>query len=251
MSPSIWTQCAGGSEVRPLRLTALRVVEAQHQVSTRKLVDSLEEQALLEQLIETAKPPDRVPGRLHVLLSTPFRYPPLVHGSRFGTRHEPGVWYGSESRRPLFAEVAYYRLVFLDGTRAALDPLATWHTAFSVAVQTPRGIDLMAPPFAAHRAAIGSPVDYAAAQALGADMRGAGVEAFRYPSARDAQGGVNVGAFTPAVFGAARPRGFETWHCTATRRRVEIVRRDFSETTAFVFPRDEFLVRGRLPVPAA
>jgi hypothetical protein len=251
MSPSIWTQCAGGSEVRPLRLTALRVVEAQHQVSTRKLVDSLEEQALLEQLIETAKPPDRVPGRLHVLLSTPFRYPPLVHGSRFGTRHEPGVWYGSESRRALFAEVAYYRLVFLDGTGAGLEPLATWHTAFSVTVQTPRGIDLMAPPFAAHRAAIASPVDYTAAQALGGDMRRAGVEAFRYPSARDAPDGVNVGVFTPAAFGAARPRGFETWHCTATRRRVEIVRRDFSETSALVFPRDEFLARGRLPVPAA
>jgi hypothetical protein len=249
MSRSIWTRCAGASRIGPLRLTALRAVEAQHQISTRKLVDSLEEQALLEQLIETAKPADRSGGRAHVLLSTPFRYPPLRHGSRFGTRHEPGIWYGSESRRALFAEVAYYRLVFLDGTHAELSPLATWHTAFSVIVQTPRGIDLTAPPFAAHRAAIASPVDYAAAQALGAEMRDAGVDAIRYPSARDVQRGVNVGVLAPAAFGG-RPRGFETWHGMATRARVELVRRDFSETVSFVYSRGEFEVEGRLPAPA-
>ena len=62
MSPDIWTRCAGASRVRPLHLTAWRAVEAQHQVSTRKLVDSLEEQALLEQLIEGAKPPDAARG---------------------------------------------------------------------------------------------------------------------------------------------------------------------------------------------
>ena len=92
MSSSIWTQCAGDSRQRPLRLSAWRVVEAQHQVSTRKLVDTLEEQSLLEDLIDAAKPPDPTQGRLHYLLSTPFRYPPLRHGSRFGTRHEPGLW---------------------------------------------------------------------------------------------------------------------------------------------------------------
>ena len=81
-------------------------------------------------------------------------------------------------------------------------------------------------------------------------MRQASVEAFRYPSARDRQGGVNVGAFTPAVFGGARPREMEAWHCTATRRRIECVRRDFVDATAFSFPREDFLVGGRLPVPA-
>ena len=45
MSSSIWTRCAGDSEIRPLRRSPWRVVEAQHQVSTRKLVDSLDEQA--------------------------------------------------------------------------------------------------------------------------------------------------------------------------------------------------------------
>lgn len=250
MSRSIWTQCAGASRIRPLRLTAWRAVEAQHQVSTRKLVDSLEEQAVLEQLIEAAKPPRTVGRGQHVLLATPFRYPPLPHGSRFGTRRERGLWYGAEDRRPLLAEVAYYRLVFLEGTRADLDPLTSWHTAFTIHVGTDRGIDLEAPPFERNRARIASPVEYADAQALGSAMRAAGVEAFRYPSARDVLGGVNVGIFAPEAFGSAKPRGFETWHCTASRRRIEIVRRDFFDAVSFVFPREDFLVDGRLPSPA-
>src|SRR3954464_14802986 len=86
MSSNIWTRCAGDSELRPLRLAPLRVVEAQHQLSTRKLVDTAEEQMLLEELPEMSKPPARAPSRLHSLLSTPFRSPPLRHGSRFGTR---------------------------------------------------------------------------------------------------------------------------------------------------------------------
>lgn len=250
MSSSIWTECAGAFRLKPLRLSPWRAVEAQHLVSTRKLVDSIEEQATLEDLIEASKPRQPGAGRLHVLLATPFRYRPLKHGSRFGARREPGLWYGSEEHRALFAEVAYYRLLFLDGTAADLGIVATWHTAFTVRVRTERGIDLTRPPFRAHRDAIASPVTYEQAQALGQAMREAGVEAFRYPSARDRQGGVNVAVFTPAAFGAARPRQLETWHCSATRQAVEFVRHDFSGASTFTFPRDEFVVDGRLPAPA-
>ena len=250
MSSSIWTRCAGDSELRPLRLSPWRAVEAQHQVSTRKLVDTVEEQILLEELIDRAKPPDLTRGRLHYLLATPFRYPPLRHGSRFGERHERGIWYGSESRRTAFAEVAYYRLLFLEGTRADLEPVSTQLTAFTVRARTGRGIDLVAPPFAAFRAAIASRVRYDATQALGQAMRDAGVELFRYPSARDAEGGANVGAFVQAVFGVARPRGLETWHCTATRARVELAKRDYFARESFSFLRDSFLIDGVLPAPA-
>ena len=250
MSSSIWTRCAGGSEIRPLRLTPWRAVEAQHQVSTRKLVDSVEEQILLEELIERAKPPDVTRGRLHYLLSTPFRYPPLRYGSRFGTRQDRGIWYGSETRATAFAEVAYYRLLFLEGTRADLGVVTTQLTAFTVRARSARGVDLVAAPFGAHRRTIASPSRYAATQALGDAMRDAGVELFRYPSARDPAGGVNVGAFSPAVFGAARPRGFETWHCTATPARVELVKRDYLTRGAFAFARESFLIAGALPAPA-
>lgn len=250
MSSSIWTRCAGASEIRPLRLSPWRFVEAQHQVSTRKLVDTLEEQALLEQLIDTAKPPDRMRGRLHYLLSTPFRYPPLRYGSRFGSRRDHGIWYGSEERRTACAEVAYYRLVFLEGTQAELGVVSAELTAFTVRMATAHAVDLTAPPFAAHLPAIASPIAYDETQALGRAMRASGVEIARYPSARDAQGGVNVAAFVPAVFGAARPRALETWHATATRARVELSRRDYFERLDFVFLREAFLVNGTLPMPA-
>src|SRR6185503_12477104 len=184
MSFSIWTRCAGGSELRTLRLSPWRVVEAQHQVSTRKLVDSAEEQVLLEEMIDRVKPPDVTKGRLHYLLATPFRYPPLLHGSRFGGRHEPGIWYGSETLRTAFAEVAYYRFVFLEGTRADLGVVATQLTSFTARAKTARGVDLTVAPFDAHHAVIASPAKYDATQALGAEMRDAGVELFRYPSAR-------------------------------------------------------------------
>jgi len=82
-------------------------------------------------------------------------------------------------------------------------------------------------------------------------MRGAGVELFRYQSARDVVGdGVNVGAFVASVFGNAKPRGFETWHCTATRGTVELTKRDYFGRSAFTFPREDFLVSGALPAPA-
>ena len=249
MSSSIWTRCAGDSELRTLRLSPWRVVEAQHLLSTRKLVDSAAEQQLLEEMIDGVKPPELTGGRLHYLLFTPFRYPPLRHGSRFGARRERGIWYGSEHRRTAFAEVAYYRLLFLEGTHAALGALTTALTAFTVLMRSSKGIDLVAAPFDAHLKSIASPVRYASSQALGAAMRQAGVELFRYPSARDA-GGVNVGAFAPSVFGSAKPHGFETWHCTATHELVELAKGDYFKRETFAYPRSAFTVNGILPAPA-
>jgi hypothetical protein len=227
-------------------------VEAQHQVSTRKLVDTADEQELLEELIDRAKPPlgDVTGGKTHYLLFTPFRYPPLRHGSRFGARHERGIWYGSETLAAAFAEVAYYRLVFLEGTSADLGAVTTQLTAFTVLARTPRGVDLGLPPFDKYRRAIASPVKYAESQALGTAMRTAGVELFRYPSARDPERGANIAALTPAVFGKAKPRDLETWHCTATRAAVELAKRDYFGRETHAFQRESFVVGGKLPAPA-
>ena len=250
MSSSIWTRCAGDSEIRPLRASPWRVVEAQHQVSTRKLVDSAEEQSLLEEMIDSVKPPDVTRGKLHYLLFTPFRYPPLPHGSRFGRRNERGLWYGSTDLRTAFAEVSYYRLLFLEGTRAELGTVTTALTAFTADMRTSRGIDLAMPPFDAFRRDIASPSSYQSSQALGAAMRDAGVEAFRYPSARDAEGGINVAAFVPAVFGKSNPKLLETWHCSASRGHVDVTQGDYFVRRRFAFRREQFLVKGVLPAPA-
>lgn len=251
MSSSIWMQCEGASELRPLRVVAWRVVESQHEVSTRKLVSSAAEQELLEELIDRVKPPVIVGARQHYLLFTPFRYPPLRHGSRFGARHERGIWYGSEQQRTAFAEVAYYRLLFLEGTQAPLEPISTALTSFTVRMRASRGIDLATPPFADHAEAISSPRSYGESQALGDAMRAAQVELFRYRSARDAEGGTNVGAFTPTVFHHATPQRLERWHCTATRGAVDFTRGDLTRTReVHVFDRTQFLLDGRLPSPA-
>ena len=249
MSSDIWTRCAGSSEAGALALDPWRMVEAQHLVSTRKLVDSDAEQALLEELIEGAKPP--APDiRLHYLLFTPFRYPPLPHGSRFGRSTEQGIWYGSESVSAALSETAYYRLVFLEGSSAELGPIHVDLTAFQARLRTDFGIDLTAPPFDAHAAAVASKTRYAHTQALGSAMRESGIEAFRYPSARDPQDGVNVGAFAPAVFNRSRPRNLETWHALATPDGVEFRKRDYFRRIVKRFERAVFLVKGKLPAPA-
>ena len=53
----IWQLCDGERQVRPLRGKLLRMVESQAQVATLHLVDTLAEQALLEELLEASKPP--------------------------------------------------------------------------------------------------------------------------------------------------------------------------------------------------
>ncbi len=243
MSQDIWTECGGASRLGELRLAPWRVVEAQHINSTRKLVDSDAEQALLESLIDGVKPRTLASG-LHYLLATPFRYPPLRHGSRFGTPEEPGIWYGAKKVGTALAELAYYRLLFLEGSRAALGPLTSQHSVFQAQVGTPRGLDLTRP----EPPDIASPTSYAASQALGGSMRAAGVEAFVYRSARDPAGGAGVALFVPC-FTRRTPSIPMAWVCVATREVIELKRADLRTRERHRFEREIFEVEGRLPAP--
>jgi hypothetical protein len=251
MSSNIWTRCGGKSNFRSLSFSPYRVVEAQHRISTRKLVDSLEEQEQLEQLIDGVKP-KALPGteRLHWLLSTPFRYPPLPHGSRFGTREYGGIWYGSEQLGAAFAESAYYRLVFRAGTTAKLPILTVEVTTFQIKATSARALDLTRPPWAAFARSISSKVSYDASQALGLAMREAGAEMFRYLSARDPKEGTNLGLFSPAPFQARRPSAVSVWFCTHDERLVEFVAKNTRGRESYVFRREAFEVGGKLPAPA-
>lgn len=250
MSPTIWTRCAASCRPAAARFEGVRAVESQYAISTRKLVDSDAEQALLEGLIDAAKPP--VPDglrKLHYLLFTPFRHPPLQNGSRFGKRTERGIFYGSKTTEVALAEVAYYRLVFLEGTNAQLPLLQTDHTAFKFKVASKRFLDLTRAPFAAFAPSISSKTSYRESQELGAEMRAAGVDAFAYRSARDPNAGTNFGLFEP-VFASARPSGFQTWACTATQNLVEFKEKNFFSPQVLSFERTAFLVGGALPSPA-
>ncbi len=129
MSPSIWTRCAGRTRATRLECRAWRVVEGQHILSTRALVDSAAEHDLLEALLDDSKPPlpnGREFAGLHHLLFTPFRYPPLRHGSRFGVRQERGLWYGAEALETAQAEHAYYRRQGIGGVERLVFPRATF-----------------------------------------------------------------------------------------------------------------------------
>jgi len=248
---SIWTRCGGASNKKRLSARPFRAVEAQHRISTRKLTDSDDEQALLEEILERSKPaPAADLEGLHYLLFTPFRYPPLRHGSRFGLKTERGIWYGSQTLPTCFAEVAYYRLVFLEGTTADLSPLLVELTAFQAVVRTTRGVDLTTEPFRAYRGRIASPSRYESTQRLGREMRDDGVEVVRYPSARD-RGGANVAVFSPRAFARREPENLETWLCVATKERVEFSRKDYlRERESLVYERAGLEVKGRLPAPA-
>jgi hypothetical protein len=229
-----------------------RVVEAQFRNSTRKLVDSDAEQAALEELLDARAKmpvPEGFEG-LHYLLYTPFRHPPLRHGSRFGTRRQRGILYGARELRTAFAEVAYYRLLFLDGTAAELSPLLVDLTAFSFSIAASRALDLGREPFRAFEDRISSKVSYADSQELGARMRENGIQACLYVSARSERRELNVAVFEN-VFRPRRPFDEQRWSCVASRERIDL-RSDrlVGRRELFSFERAQFLVKGVLPSPA-
>jgi len=236
---------------QPIRLagTLRRLVESQEQVATNQLVGSLAHQSVLEEMLEATKPPLRHgTEELHYLLATPFRYPPLKFGSRFGKRGEPSLFYGSLETRTVLAEAAYYRFVFWYGmVEPPPGKLDTQHTLFGAEYHTERGLQLQGPPFADHSQVLTHLADYGPTQALGASMREAGIEAFEFISARDPERGINVALFTPAALAGSRPVFQDDWLCELTGEHVRFHvahgREDYD------FPLEMFRVSGELPWP--
>lgn len=246
----IWQQCQGTAHIGRLKTTAVRIVESQEQIATMALVDTADEQHILEQLLDRTKPapPPGAEG-YHYLIWTPFRYPPLPHGSRFGLRDHTGIFYASLAIPTALAECAYYRFVFLSGLSAPppRDRLTTEHTTFEVQVDTPHGIPLDKPPFNEHEAAISDARDYRAAQQLGSAMRDAGVGAFTYRSARGP--GTNVAAFSIKAIKSRRPKDLRQWICTTTSTHVAFTEVHTNESPQS-FTLDSFLIDNSLPTPA-
>jgi hypothetical protein len=248
---TIWEACHGAGQIRRVGGTLYRLVESQEQVATLGYVDTLEEQALLEAMLDEVKPPYRAGTEgLHYLLRTPFRYPPLPWGSRFGRVHEPGIFYGARNTDATLAEAAYYRFVFWYSMDAAPPKAAirSEHTLFSALYRTARGVKLHEAPFERFVATITHPKDYVQTQLLGTAMREAGVEAFEYPSARDPRHGVCVGLFSPAAFTEPMPRETTRWLCEAGAREVAFKQVGASAVVRFVL--ETFLSEGELPLPA-
>ena len=212
--------------IRPQATLAWRGVEAQHVVSTMRLVDSAAEQDLLEQLLEGSKPALPPAARaLHYLLATPFRYRP-PHASRFRAPHSPGQWYGAQTLYAACAEVAYWRHRFiLDSAGLAGRELLTEHTFFQGAIQG-LAIDLTQPPWDQAQALWTHDSDYRAPQAVARSAQIRGVQWLAYASVR-APGHRCAVVFDPASL-AEPPGGLDatqqTWHCKATAQRVMFAR---------------------------
>jgi hypothetical protein len=216
MSSSTWTPAALSSEAHAFSGTCWRLVEAQHRVSTLKLVDTVEEQAALEELIQNTKP--SLPSdceHLHYLLSTPFRYgAPYPTGSRFRRAGmTEGVFYGAEQPYTAVAEIVFYRLLFFSESPNTPWPAnAAEYTAFSAAYATRKGIDLTKGKLAKDQAQWTHVTDYGACQALSDAARSAEIEVIRYMSARDPQRGINLALLTCSAFRRPKPVGQQTWH---------------------------------------
>ncbi|HEY0125340.1 MAG TPA: RES family NAD+ phosphorylase [Rhizobium sp.] len=244
MSLPIWTPAALSSEARPISGRYWRLVEAQHQVSTLKLVDTLEEQALIETLLEESKPalPPECTG-LDYLLATPFRYGAIYpHGSRFRRAGRTlGVFYASEQVETALAEMSFYRLLFFsDSPETPLPANAAEYTAFAAAIVTGQAVDLTLPPLERDREAWADPVNYEACQSLADAARAAKVEAILYRSVRDPKGGRNIALLTAHAFAAREPVERQTWRirlsptgvqalCEFPKSRIGFARSDFGD----------------------
>ena len=224
MSQVIWEEAWFERGMTHQSMLAWRGVEAQHVASTMRLVDSGEEQDVLEGLLERSKPA-RPPMKAtkNYLLFTPFRYRPQ-HPSRFRRAGSLGLWYGAEDLFAACAEVAYWRHRFILDSAALLNAeLLTEHTFFQAKVDG-LAINLMAPPWVSARAAWTHGSDYSATQAVADAARDRGVqwicyESVRAPGCRCAAV-LDVEALERVSQGAPQ----QTWHCKASRKSVMMVR---------------------------
>jgi hypothetical protein len=246
MSFPIWTPAALLSEKRAVSGNWWRLVEAQHHVSTMKLVDTIEEQSLLEDILETSKKtfPPECKG-LDYLLATPFRYGSAYpYGSRFRRAgFTEGVYYAAEKVKTALAEMAFYRLLFYAESPATpLPSNAAEYTAFSVKVATAHGIDLSRPPLSRDEKHWMDRQNYAPCQALADTARLAEVEVILYRSVRDPGEGTNIAILSPRAFAEKAPLERRTWRirlaksgvqalCDFPRQRLGFSAGDFAQDT--------------------
>ena len=228
----------------------MRLVERQGVQATRRITDNLDEQAFLETFPEDSKPewPDvqECPQR-HRLLVTPFRYS-KPHGSRFSTRRERGLFYGSRSRSGCLVEGAYYELVFQAGPERPFPGSSAMRKAlFHVEVSAECGLQLQLQGDATLQTLLRHPCDYCFTQQAGQHMRDAEIQAFEYHSARSVEPVVQFGALSCGVF---RSTPFDQVEIQVEANTNEVVFRCLDDNSVHHVLREQFLVDGVLPRPA-
>ncbi|MBW7469756.1 RES family NAD+ phosphorylase [Marinobacter sp. M216] len=253
--------------LEPLQGTVYRVVESQEEIATTRLVDNIPEQARLEELLEKTKPAHAKGTRgLHYLLATPFRYPPLKHGSRFGQAFEKSLFYGAMAINTALAETAFYRFVFINHVVTPFPkPLRTLHTVFGARIRTERGVRLQGNAWRELHEELTHPSSYELTQSLGSEMRNFGVTAFQFLSARalqaglytlpydahDGMEGINAALFEPGALKDRKPREKLRLIVVTGAESVSMsLTREDGSRNVLEFSRSQFLINGSLPDPA-
>ncbi len=202
-----------------------RIVETQEIAATTGLVDDLDEQYLLEQLLDQVKPSYREgTDKLHYLISTPFRYPPLKYGSRFGDLSMPSYFYASAAIDTTLAECAFYRFVFLqDMSVSFVKPIKSAHLTFSVVIESAAVADLTLVKSKEISALLKSPSDYSLTQQLGKVLiQKKGVKVIKFHSARDRLG-INFAIAEPKVIVSTKPEICLNWICHSTLDKISFI----------------------------
>ncbi|HJW10957.1 MAG TPA: RES family NAD+ phosphorylase [Albitalea sp.] len=214
-----WREAWFASGIRIATAALWRGVEAQHRVATMRLVDTLDEQAELERILEASKPPlPAEAAHLHPLLATPFRYR-SPHPSRFRRAGEPGLWYGAQELHTACAEVGYWRWRFLMDSAGLRDgELVTEHSFFQAQVRG-AAIDLTRAPWKAASTAWTDPDDYSACQALGQAARSHAVQWIRYASVRQPEG-ICGAVLAPACLSLNAATQQQTWVSKVTAQQA-------------------------------
>ncbi len=198
----------------PYRGNVWRMIEGQVRPATMRVVDTDAEQAVLEDILEAAKPPVPDPCQhLDYQFWSPFRYGRYPRASRF-RRAGPtaGVWYGSEHPLAAVAESAWGALRFFAASKDT--PMPRWpvaYTAVMADIQAGASIDLMRPEMAG-QGKWADPVDYTDCLALADRVRVRGCQAIRYGSVRDPDHRANLAVLDCAAFAQSAPIARQTWH---------------------------------------
>jgi hypothetical protein len=253
----IFQDSNGDKYITEIQLQTWRIVEDQSKSTTRKFVDSSYEHDLLEKLIDESKPSIKYYGdekyfkNCHYLIFTPFRYPPLKWGSRFGGRWERGIFYSALDIETAMSEKAFYKLAFLQASEGNIGGKTLLSTAFKTNIESSHFINLCEAPFKVYEKKISAKDSYHFAQALGKEMRDAKVETFQYRSARSQKAGNNIGVFSPKplVNNSNLEKTFEYFNCYATKEVVEFSTRTQPKTTRFIFSAADYMINGRMPMP--
>lgn len=229
---------------------AYRLVETQEFAATSILVDDLDEQFLLEQMLDDVKPAYRQGiESMHYLLKAPFRYPPLKHGSRFGTRLMRSFFYASEQITTALSEVAYYRLIFLhDMEIEYTGTMRSQHLSFSVSVESPQNIDLSSCNFEKIKTDLTDPQNYKYCQRIGKwAVEQQNIDTIKYWSAR-CENGTNLAVFDPNSIVSTQPENQQNWLCLSQINKISFTQ--YGGHLPINFNLTQFQVNDKLPRPA-